>query len=200
MGHYIICLDCNAQIGDIISHTMINGKCTVCNYSPCEDGEHVLYTGKQYAHICQTCGYLIDRKDKNGDGYCDCCGIVWFCYHENSEWICDPEFDTNYHYQKCTDCGEWLYESWSKHTPVNGICSVCGYVTDTIALGDPSGDGKINAKDSTLILQHVVGIIKESQAFDAAKADVSGDGKLNAKDATLILQYSVGLRDSFPAG
>lgn len=66
-------------------------------------------------------------------------------------------------------------------------------------LGDPNGDGKVNAKDSTLILQYSVGILKNSATFELSFADVNKDGKINAKDSTLILQFSVGLRDSFPA-
>ena len=66
-------------------------------------------------------------------------------------------------------------------------------------LGDVNHDGKINAKDATLILQKSVGVLKDSAKFCEDCAEVSGDGKLNAKDSTLILQFSVGLRDSFPA-
>ena len=65
-------------------------------------------------------------------------------------------------------------------------------------MGDPNGDNKINAKDSTLILQYSVGVLKDSVTFDLSFADVNKDGKINAKDATLILQYSVGLRTEFP--
>ena len=66
-------------------------------------------------------------------------------------------------------------------------------------LGDVNHDGKINAKDATLILQKSVGVLKPTAKFCEDCAEVSGDGKLNAKDSTLILQFSVGLRDSFPA-
>ena len=199
-GHTQVCSICEWWIGEFKTHTMVDGKCTVCGYAPCPDGEHALYTGRTYAHVCLTCGYEVDSKDENCDGLCDCCGQKKVCFHENSTWICDSKFDPYYHYQKCSDCQGMLMESWSEHTPVNGVCSVCGYECETVTLGDPNGDGKINAKDATLILQYSVGVLKENQNFDAAAADVSGDGKLNAKDATLILQFSVGLRDSFPAG
>lgn len=65
--------------------------------------------------------------------------------------------------------------------------------------GDVNGDGKINAKDATLILQKSVGVLKDTAKFCGQCAEVSGDGKLNAKDSTLILQFSVGLRTDFPA-
>lgn len=65
-------------------------------------------------------------------------------------------------------------------------------------LGDINADGRINAKDATMILQYSTGILSPEKAFLKEAADVNSDGKINAKDATLILQYSVGLRDSFP--
>ena len=69
----------------------------------------------------------------------------------------------------------------------------CGYEP-----GDVNHDGKINAKDATLILQKSVGVLKETAKFCEICAEVSGDDKLNAKDSTLILQFSVGLRQDFP--
>ena len=84
-----------------------------------------------------------------------------------------------------------------------GVCTECGYQSeenaDAYQLGDANHDGKINAKDATLILQSSVGVLKANAEFCEQCAEVSGDGKLNAKDSTLILQFSVGLRDHFPA-
>ena len=64
--------------------------------------------------------------------------------------------------------------------------------------GDVNHDGKVNAKDATLILQESVGTRDTADFFCYAKADVNGDGKINAKDATLILQHSVGTITKFP--
>ena len=88
----------------------------------------------------------------------------------------------------CTRCGQ--EEPQEPDVPQEG----CGY-----ELGDVNHDGKINAKDATLILQKSVGVLKETAKFCEDCAEVSGDGKLNAKDSTLILQFSVGLRTDFPA-
>lgn len=90
------------------------------------------------------------------------------------------------------------------HTFVDNICTACGLKNGTeedpaFVLGDVNGDGKINAKDATLILQHAVGVLKDDADFNTQAADVSGDGKLNAKDATMILQYSVDIRDELTA-
>ena len=90
------------------------------------------------------------------------------------------------------------------HTYQGSICISCGHTLPGApdhdgALGDVNHDGKINAKDATLILQKSVGVLKANAKFCEQCAEVSGDGKLNAKDSTLILQFSVGLRSSFPA-
>ena len=90
------------------------------------------------------------------------------------------------------------------HSFMDNVCTVCGYAlpggdAHSFHLGDVNHDGKVNAKDATLILQKSVGVLKAENAFCDKCAEVSGDGKLNAKDSTLILQYSVGLRTAFPA-
>lgn len=55
--------------------------------------------------------------------------------------------------------------------------------------GDLSGDGKINGKDSTLLMQYLAGW---DVTIDTAAADLNGDGKVNGKDSTLLLQYLAG--------
>ena len=63
-------------------------------------------------------------------------------------------------------------------------------------LGDPSGDGEINATDALLDLQHVVEISTlEGEAFTAG--DVDKSGTINASDALGILQYVVGINTKF---
>lgn len=72
--------------------------------------------------------------------------------------------------------------------------------------GDVNHDGKVNAKDATLILQYSVGLNPEKMVC-TLRADVNGDHRIldngdisgvNAKDATLILQHSVGTISKFP--
>ena len=65
--------------------------------------------------------------------------------------------------------------------------------SDTSTLGDINSDGKVDAKDASLILleyaQASTGaedVIAEEQKKDA---DVNRDGKVDAKDASAILQY-----------
>ena len=61
--------------------------------------------------------------------------------------------------------------------------------------GDVNGDGKIDALDASLVLQHDAGlIILDAEAKTAA--DVNRDGKIDALDASLILQIDAGLIDN----
>mgnify|MGYP005770669519 CR=1 FL=1 len=64
-------------------------------------------------------------------------------------------------------------------------------------LGDIDGDGKINARDAKLVMQHFTKkiILTEEQQ---ERAEVSGDGKINARDAKLIMQYFTKKIDKFP--
>ncbi len=53
--------------------------------------------------------------------------------------------------------------------------------------GDIDGDGKINAKDTNLLIQIVIGNLEKVPA-----ADIDGDGKINAKDTNLLVQIVIG--------
>ena len=63
---------------------------------------------------------------------------------------------------------------------------------DDVVLGDVNKDGKVNATDATLILQHYANI-ETKVAVDNSVADVNKDGNVNATDATLVLQYYAGI-------
>ena len=134
--------------------------------------------------------YVCDCGDSYKDAYVEATG------HTVGEWISDSAS----HWRTCSVCSEKL--DVASHD--DSTCSICGYENSgedahEFQLGDVNHDGKINAKDATLILQKSVGVLKETAKFCETCAEVSGDGKLNAKDSTLILQFSVGLRETFPA-
>ncbi len=62
-----------------------------------------------------------------------------------------------------------------------------------VSFGDPTGDGKIDAKDASFVLVEyaklsTVGVSTLSEAVKKA-ADVNKDGKIDAKDASAILRY-----------
>jgi len=66
--------------------------------------------------------------------------------------------------------------------------------TDTVILslsvlpGDINGDGKLNNKDVTRLMQFLAGWEVEA----VAAPDINGDGKLNNKDVTRLMQYLAG--------
>lgn len=74
---------------------------------------------------------------------------------------------------------------------VNAIVSTPGgiilKVTEPVLLGDVNEDGKINGKDSILLLQYLTGTTPAN--FNLSNADYNADGKVNGKDSILLLQY-----------
>ncbi|MCF7802716.1 MAG: T9SS type A sorting domain-containing protein [Candidatus Marinimicrobia bacterium] len=71
------------------------------------------------------------------------------------------------------------------------------HIEASYVYGDVDGNGRIQAYDASLILQHVAGMITLT-AGDSIAADVTLDGSLSAFDASILLQYGVGLVDSLP--
>ena len=75
------------------------------------------------------------------------------------------------------------------------VCDICGEVLDVkiygeipdITYGDVNGDGKVNGKDATRLLQYLAHW--DDIVIDERASDVNGDGKVNGKDATRLLQY-----------
>lgn len=62
---------------------------------------------------------------------------------------------------------------------------------DNTVLGDVNSDGKIDAKDATVILVDAANtILGKKSTADKSAADVNKDGKIDAKDATVILRYA----------
>lgn len=54
------------------------------------------------------------------------------------------------------------------------------------SLCDVNGDGKVNAKDVTVLMKEIVGTNIPAAAFD-----VNADGKVNAKDVSALMKYIV---------
>ncbi|MBQ7264969.1 MAG: dockerin type I repeat-containing protein [Firmicutes bacterium] len=65
------------------------------------------------------------------------------------------------------------------------------YVLYDGILGDVNSDSVVDAKDSTLILQHISGVTT-IEGESLSLGDVNKDKTIDAKDASLILQYVVG--------
>ena len=63
------------------------------------------------------------------------------------------------------------------------------FKVNVFAVGDASGDGLVDGRDATLLLQYAAGWNVE--VTDRA-ADANGDGTVDGRDATLLLQYAAG--------
>lgn len=90
-----------------------------------------------------------------------------------------------YIYQYEAYGGEFISEFYTDYSTVlklKGAETVQGS-------GDVDGNGKLNAKDVTMLMKYLVGI--KSDKFVEAEADFNGDGKLNAKDVTALMKYLV---------
>ena len=88
------------------------------------------------------------------------------------------------------------------------VCKKCSYIKqDFIAIervsychpmsavkekGDVNADGKINAKDVTALMKHIVGAaLPKGSLFDKLAADVDSSGRINARDVTLLMKKIV---------
>ncbi len=95
-------------------------------------------------------------------------------------------------YETCARCDYTTYAELSAlgHDYVNGKCMQCG--DSLFSYGDSTGDGKIDGKDATRLLQYLANynpFTGESTVAITAGGDVNGDGKIDGKDATRLLQY-----------
>lgn len=63
-------------------------------------------------------------------------------------------------------------------------------------MGDINGNGEVNVKDVTILLQYLLNLA-ELDGEARLRADVNADGLINVIDATLIMQYVLGIIDSF---
>ncbi len=67
---------------------------------------------------------------------------------------------------------------------------------NTAMMGDINGDGVVNVKDVTILLQYLLNLA-ELDGEARLRADVNLDGFINVIDATLIMQYVLGIIDTF---
>ncbi len=64
-------------------------------------------------------------------------------------------------------------------------------------MGDVNGDGLIDVRDATLVMQHVLNL--RTLTFSQRElADVNGDGVINVADVNLITQRALGMISRFP--
>ena len=60
-----------------------------------------------------------------------------------------------------------------------------------VKVGDVSGDGEVNARDSLRILKYAVGTYELKDEYLLA-GELSDDGEVNARDSLRVLKYAVG--------
>lgn len=78
-----------------------------------------------------------------------------------------------------------LYEQGLEKLEKGGSEGLCG---------DVNSDGRVDAKDALLVLQHAAKIT----TVDTANADTNNDAKYDAKDALNILKYAAKIIDTLP--
>lgn len=96
-------------------------------------------------------------------------------YYRSGSWYYTVVYETGQH--------GWIHYKY---------VDILGDYTPRYAVGDLNGDGRIAADDATILLRHVVGQQKMTEA-QLACADINEDGTINAADATAILRYVVGI-------
>lgn len=107
------------------AHTMSNGVCTVCGYTPCAEGHSFTgfwqKAGGYYMHRCDICGYIEVCEDANMDCICDICGIEM----HSISWTA---LDSEHHQEICEKCGQTFGDP-ELHCDANGdgICFRCNY-------------------------------------------------------------------------
>ena len=98
--------------------------------------------------------------------------------HTESDWIIDvqpTEQSVGHKYKECTVCKKVLEEEEIPKT--------------SHTAGDINGDGEVNNKDLTRLLQYITGI---KVSVDAATLDVNGDKSVNNKDLVRLFKYLSG--------
>ena len=114
------------------------------------------------------------------DPVCDLCGCRRPAEHtEQGECL----WDSTCHWSLCGICGEKLGEE--AHRFDNDRCLDCG-CTVSLLPGDLNGDGKLNNRDVTRLMQYLAGW---DVALSGGEPDLNGDGKVNNKDVTRLMQY-----------
>ncbi len=133
--------------------------------------------------------------DNNCDAECNVCGNVRdIIGHRYDEHIIEATCTTDgYIVYYCVGCGD----NYTVDLPANGhiyddvfdvVCNKCKTERQYIS-GDTNGDGKLNGRDCSMILQY---LNNWDVNIDMAAADVNNDHEINARDYSLLIRYLCG--------
>ena len=118
---------------------------------------------------------------------------------DDSNLVCEPKTTVEAIKEKYTD--KTISVKKADGTTVTTGDIGTGYIVTigdkqykTSKLGDISGDGIIDARDSLRILKYAVGTYDIKDEF-AQAADINKDGIIDARDSLRILKYAVGTYD-----
>ena len=122
-GHFQICLKCYTQLSEVESHSIVDGTCSVCDYSPCAGGNHTFGTEGIGKHHCMYCAYFTFCIDENADCVCDICCEV--CHGDL--WVL---YDAEGHWEECKQCNQIIRKKENHYDMDNdGFCDWCYYQT-----------------------------------------------------------------------
>ena len=115
---------------------------------------------------------------------------------ENTNLICEPATTVESIKEKYTDKDISVKKADGTVVSTGSIgtgykITIASKTYVVIKMGDISGDGIIDARDSLRILKYAVGSYNINDEF-ACAADINGDGIIDARDSLRILKYAVG--------
>lgn len=134
-GHVIFCSSCFTALKEKEPHTMQDGKCMVCGFTPCTEHTYPDYPTEYRTHTCTKCWMQGNCVDANHDCVCDICGMET---HPNYTY----ETTEALHCRFCSDCGQvcdlgaGVHEDWNG----DGQCDECGYQIKPEVKPEPDPD------------------------------------------------------------
>jgi len=114
--------------------------------------------------------------DSNADG------TLCTLFFKISDDAAPGSYDIKIIFRECYNYGE----EDVPFSVVDGTVTIEG--VQQIVLGDVNEDGKVNARDITLLKKFIAGTASADQ-LNVANGDINGDGKHNARDITAMKRY-----------
>ncbi len=161
--HWYICNLCDFSYTDPALHQFVDGICTVCNASPCTNGQHTV-DPEMVPHRCESCNTIVSCVDKNFDCQCDYCKAE---YH-----LLTIDSTQTQHQASCKFCG--FVGEWSDHYEFDGKvgCDYCGYGTskaeEKVEIAEDVPETKVDIPVDTLLTEE-----EKDQAANGVSVEVT---------------------------